>query len=296
MNNKKISTTALAKKLDLKKFELDSLLQEHGYVSRSDEGWELTPAGTERGGEYTENEKFGRYIVWPEDLLAETGGSDAPSGLVTATTMGKHFEISRNKINPILSELGWLKKGLKGWVLTDQGQRVGGTQKEHPKTGIPYVVWTAGILQNSALLHTVKELQGNDIQPIQESEPGEKQEAAGFRDKFPATHRCADGHYVRSKAEMLIDNWLYMAETIHAYERKLPVEEDVYCDFYLPTGKVYIEFWGYEDNPKYQKRKEAKQQIYRKYGFSLIELTDKEVQNLDDILPRLLLKHGIQTY
>ena len=47
-----------------------------------------------------------------------------------------------------------------------------------------------------------------------------------------------------SKAEMLIDNWLYMAEIVHAYERKLPIEEDVYCDFYIPKGKVYIEYWG----------------------------------------------------
>jgi len=33
-----------------------------------------------------------------------------------------------------------------------------------------------------------------------------------------------------------------------------------------------------------------------KYGFNLIELEDKEVQNLDDILPRLLLKFGVQAY
>ncbi len=45
---------------------------------------------------------------------------------------------------------------------------------------------------------------------------------------------------------MLIDNWLYMFEEIvhAAMSRKLPVEEDVYCDFYIPTGKFYIEYWG----------------------------------------------------
>ncbi|MGI9276924.1 MAG: hypothetical protein ACR2PT_19020 [Endozoicomonas sp.] len=121
-------------------------------------------------------------------------------------------------------------------------------------------------------------------------------EAEGFRDKFPAKLRTADGHMVRSKAEMLIDNWLYMAEIVHAYERKLPIEEDVYCDFYIPTGKVYIEYWGYENDEKYLNRKEKKLQIYKKYGFSLIELNDEDVKNLDDILPRLLLKFGVQTY
>jgi hypothetical protein len=295
MNNpRKISTTALAKKLALEKRELDSLLQEQGLIVRGDDGWELAPAGIEQGGEYTESPKYGRYIVWPEDLQPESVSSESSAGLVTATTIGKHFEVSRNKINPILAELGWIKKGIKGWMLTDQGKRVGGMQKEHPKTGIPYAIWAGEILQNTALIRTIKELQGNDAPPAPETT--EKQEAPGFREKFPATHRCADGHYVRSKAEMLIDNWLYVAEVIHAYERKLPVEEDVYCDFYLPTGRIYIEYWGYEDDPKYQKRKEAKQQIYAKYGFNLIELADKEVQNLDDILPRLLLKHGIQTY
>ena len=95
---------------------------------------------------------------------------------------------------------------------------------------------------------------------------------------------------------MLVDNWLYIAEIVHAYERKLPIEEDVYSDFYIPTGKVYIEYWGYEDEPKYLARKKKKIELYRKYNFNLIELQDKDVQNLDDVLPRLLLKFGVQTY
>lgn len=95
---------------------------------------------------------------------------------------------------------------------------------------------------------------------------------------------------------MLIDNWLYMAGIVHAYERKLPIEEDLYCDFYLPTGKVYIEFWGLEDDPKYASRKKIKQDLYTKYGFNLIELNDNDVQNLDDVLPRMLLKFDIKAY
>jgi len=33
-----------------------------------------------------------------------------------------------------------------------------------------------------------------------------------------------------------------------------------------------------------------------KYGFNLIKLQDKDVQNLDDVFPKLLLKYGIQPY
>jgi len=58
----------------------------------------------------------------------------------------------------------------------------------------------------------------------------------GFREKFEAKHRTQDGHYVRSKAEMIIDNLLYQYGIVHAYERKLPIEEDVYSDFYIPPG------------------------------------------------------------
>jgi DNA modification methylase len=70
----------------------------------------------------------------------------------------------------------------------------------------------------------------------------------------------------------------------------------MYCDFYLPAGKVYIEFWGMEIDAKYCERKKEKIAIYEQYGFSLIELNDQDISNLDDVLPRLLLKHGITTY
>jgi hypothetical protein len=56
------------------------------------------------------------------------------------------------------------------------------------------------------------------------------------------------------------------------------------------------QYWGYENDQKYIARKQKKIDLYNKYGFNLIELQDKEVQNLDDILPRLLLKYGVQAY
>ncbi|MBN2824217.1 MAG: hypothetical protein JXQ76_02750 [Campylobacterales bacterium] len=87
-----------------------------------------------------------------------------------------------------------------------------------------------------------------------------------------------------------------MAELVHAYERKLPIVEEIYCDFYLPSGKVYIEYWGIEEDAKYLQRKQAKKAIYEKYNFNLIELNDEDVLNLDDVLPRLLLKFDVQTY
>ena len=39
-----------------------------------------------------------------------------------------------------------------------------------------------------------------------------------------------------------------------AHEKRVPIKEDVYCDFYIPKGKIYIEFWGYEDDETYLER------------------------------------------
>jgi hypothetical protein len=109
------------------------------------------------------------------------------------------------------------------------------------QTGIPYVCWDESILTNKRLLETVQSVQGVSNSEEKEMKPTE---TVGFRDKFEAKQRTADGHYVRSRAEMLIDNWLYMSEIVHAYERRLPIEEEVYCDFYLPVGKVYYRILG----------------------------------------------------
>ena len=171
---------------------------------------------------------------------------------------------------------------------------MGGVQAEAKQSGVPFVRWHESIIKVSALIETISQVKGTVSK--ERIFGSTSKEEKSFREKFEAKLRATDGHFVRSKAEMLIDNWLYMAEIVHAYERKLPIEEDVYCDFYIPTGKVYIEYWGYENNPKYIARKKIKQEIYQKYAFSLIEVEDKDVQNLDDILPRLLLKFGVQAY
>ena len=156
-----------------------------------------------------------------------------------------------------------------------------------------YVRWPESIIDSKPFSDIINHLSKSSVR---DADVQHEKKEVGFRDKFEAKHRTADGHFVRSKAEMLIDNWLYMAEIVHAYERKLPIVEDVYSDFYIPTGKVYIEYWGYEDEPKYLARKQKKVKLYKKYNFNLIELQDKDVQNLDDIFPKLLLKYGVHAY
>lgn len=212
-----------------------------------------------------------------------------PNATLTATTIGEKFNLNNRRMNLVFSELGWIIRDRKGWVLTPQGKAMGAVNKAHHQTGVPYVLWPESILNNKALQSTVKSLLGEGEESVAKND----KESMSFREKFIPTHRATDGHWVRSKAEMLIDNWLYMSGIAHAYERQLPVEEELFCDFYIPEGKVYIEYWGMEKDPKYASRKKEKIEIYQKYGFNLIELTDEHIKNLDDYLPKVLLKHNI---
>jgi hypothetical protein len=289
-----LSTTALSKELNMQTKVVFEKLQTSGLIDRLDDNWVLTDKGKEKGGVIKTHPKVGTYIAWDSNLISDAMFNEGNTErLITATALSNHFSISKLRVNPVLSELGLIQKGVKGWVLTKLGESIGGKQFEHEKTGVPYVCWPENVLTNKRLVETMNEIQGQNSEEEIKEEP---KATIGFREKFEAKHRSADGHYVRSRGEMLIDNWLYMSEIVHAYERKLPIEEDVYCDFYLPVGKVYIEYWGLENDAKYLNRKKEKLRIYEKYGFNLIEIEDNDIQNLDDILPRKLLKFGIQAY
>lgn len=221
------------------------------------------------------------------------------SKLLNATAIGKYFNISSQRLNLILAELGWIEKDISGWTVTKLGKTLGGRQYEHETSGGNYVLWADNILQNKNLTSVFKEIptaaEQQRVQQIEKDTLPVKS-PDNFREKFPATLRTKDGHMVRSRAEVIIDNALYDYKLAHAYERKLPIDEDVYSDFFIPTENVYIEFWGMEDDPKYSERKKAKKAIYEKYDFKLIELNDHDISNLDDNLPKKLLKFNIKVY
>ena len=64
----------------------------------------------------------------------------------------------------------------------------------------------------------------------------------------------------------------------------------MYCDFYLPKEKIYIEFWGYEEDSKYLNRKNKKIKLYKENELNLIEIDNKTINNIDDFLPKEILK------
>ncbi|MFX0211065.1 MAG: hypothetical protein ACFFDT_34115 [Candidatus Hodarchaeota archaeon] len=116
-----------------------------------------------------------------------------------------------------------------------------------------------------------------------------------FRKKYPRKYRTQDGHYVRTKSEAIIDNWLYNHLIVHAYERKLPIEENVYCDFFVPQGECYIEYWGMKEE-EYLKREKKKRDLYQRHKLNLIELTETDIENIDDVLPVRLRRFLPKTF
>lgn len=295
-----ISTTSLANDIDIPVNELFTKLKEIGWIERRNDKWILTEAGKKHGGQIRNNAKYGDYIVWPEDISIENLSKYQKPKLINATNIGKHFNISSQRLNLILSELGWIEKELAGWEVTKLGKSLGGRQFEHETSGGTYVLWPESILLNKNLTNIFNETstQNNEKteQKVSHEQQIVKKHVDGFREKFPASMRTKDGHLVRSRAEVIIDNALYDYKLAHAYERKVPIEEDVYSDFFIPTENVYIEYWGLENDPKYAERKKEKLGLYKKYDFKLIELTDEDISNLDDHLPKKLLKFNIKIY
>jgi len=120
-----------------------------------------------------------------------------------------------------------------------------------------------------------------------------------LNEKFPATFKAIDGHYVRSEAEQTIDNFLFRNGIIHAYEKRLPGDKCFYCDFYIPprnkiTQSIYIEYWGMENDETNLERKNTKLEIYKREQLQLIEITKNNLKNLRAYLTeKLRLFHVI---
>jgi len=293
---KTISTTALSKELGINSKELFDKLVDLNLIYRKDEKWHLTSKGKDVGGKMVSNEKYGDFIAWPDNFDPLTISDNSKNGLINATKIADKFDISNQRVNNILSELGWIDQAIKGWNITTLGKKVGGVQKEH-QSGGTYVLWPETILNNSMFLKAI-----NPTEYLEPEKPIEthtqNSNTRKSENKYPDTLlKTKDGHLVRSRAEMIIDNLLYDYGLTHAYERELTVAETVLSDFYIPARNkakaVYIEFWGISDNEKYLDRKKIKQEIYKKNNLNLIELDDSHIPNLDSYLRKALLKFEI---
>jgi hypothetical protein len=295
------STTRLAGLFGLERNELVTKLIEKELLVIDNRSWKLTEQGKKNGGELKDSPEGYSFIVWPvsiNDVLGITHEeSKQKSEYLTTKNIAKEFGITPQRLSLILAEIGWIKKHIKGWSVTNSGSQIGGVEREFTDNGTHYVTWPHEILSNRILCAVIDSMTEDFAQEDEVSkELNTEKRIRTFRTKNPGKYRTKDGHWVRSRAEIIIDDALYDYGIAHSYERRLPVEEEVYSDFYLPGQSVYIEFWGLENDPKYLERKKQKIAIYKKYNLSLIELSDEHLVTLDDHLPRFLLKYGIRVY
>ncbi len=107
-------------------------------------------------------------------------------------------------------------------------------------------------------------------------------------------YKSLDGHKVRSQAELDIDDILYNALILHAYEKEVTQisseERVVLSDWFVPVyGDVgiYIEYWGL-NSPTYIKNKEAKIKLYLDNDIPLIQIEMDEIKDKTKLTIRLL--------
>jgi len=293
-----ISTSALANEHDIKSSDLFEKFKSIGWIERKSDKWVLTELGKQKGGQTRTSQKFGEFIVWPENISFDNYQQKNTTKLLSATTIGKHFNISSQRLNLLLNDLGWIEKTVAGWRITALGKTLGGKQFEHETSGGTYVLWPETILKNKDILELFEEKPKNNNSNAIVGK-SDTETVSDFRKTYPTEYRTKDGHYVRSKAEQIIDDSLYLWGIPHAYEKKVPnTDENVYSDFHVPSGKgrpkaVYIEYWGLENDEKYNQRKHKKIEIYNSLGLNLIQLNDADIKNIEDALQKYLRQHEI---
>ncbi|MFX1364131.1 MAG: hypothetical protein ACFFCE_15270 [Promethearchaeota archaeon] len=106
--------------------------------------------------------------------------------------------------------------------------------------------------------------------------------------KIATSFKCLDGHIVKSRGELIIDNHLYRLGLEHKYEDTIKIRGNLLkYDWYLPEYEIYIEYWGYFGKD-YMKRKEEKLELYRKGKIHLISIEDIMLEDVYSNLEREL--------
>ncbi|MFW9988495.1 MAG: hypothetical protein ACFFC3_07555 [Candidatus Odinarchaeota archaeon] len=108
--------------------------------------------------------------------------------------------------------------------------------------------------------------------------------------QIATSFKCLDGHIVKSRGELIIDNQLYRLGIKHEYEDTIIIRGNhLKYDWYLPEYKIYIEYWGYFGKD-YMKRKEEKLKLYSKGNLNLISIEDIMLKDIYSNLEKELTK------
>lgn len=273
---KHLSTTALARQMGKESKELFVLLANSGWILKVDDRWQLTEKGKFEGGIYVNHPKFGDYIAWPEAVQEHPLLRELPEAPLSASNLGLKLGLPARLVNLLLAERGWISRGVRGWLVTPAGRALGGQQQESDQSGVPFVTWPETLAAHPPLLSAAAQLRGQVEDPKSAS---------------------LDGHAVNNKAERMIDNWLYVAGLVHARNRPMELTEPApVADFYLPACSLCIEYWDPEAKPAALTAKLEKLASYQRFGQNYLEVRDSDLENLDEVLARALLRAGLAVY
>ncbi len=103
----------------------------------------------------------------------------------------------------------------------------------------------------------------------------------------PRNCNAEDTHLLRSSDEVRIDDWFYRNRDCigeHEVERRVPVDREMYCDWFLPQRNIYVEYWGLMDEEWYRAARRVKEELYRQANLTLISIEPEDMGNLDEIL------------
>ncbi len=294
-SGQKLSTSALAKALDIPLQQLFGTLRDCGWIRKVEDGWVLTAKGEFEGGEYVHSKRYGRYIVWPEALLEHQLLRGIESNrLLNSAQLARKYQISAREVRRLLGDIGLLHRTFNGWELTREGERLGGVAIDSDNGDI---TWPEGLLENDLVV-----AQFEYLQRANEAHESEAQAADLFAgiSEFDAR----DGHRLHSRNEWLVCDWLYFAGIAHACHYQLPLSlstkqlqahfHEQRADFWLPAAQVYIEVGGDEKDAAEISAAMQRIEIYRKQQWRFVEVRAEHFEHLDDYLTRELREFGAQ--
>jgi hypothetical protein len=295
----KLSTSALARALELPVQQLFVTLRDYGWIERRADNWLLTPKGEYEGGSYRDSRRFGRYIVWPATLAEHPLLSAIESNQrITAANLRRFFPaLHPRQINRALAEIGLQQHSLLGWELTALGHQWGGQQAESENSGAFYVTWPHEIVDHPVVQRELSRLSASGSpEPVAGEAGGEADLFAGapVAEAAPRDYRGVDGHVLDNALQQQVCDWLYLAQLAHAHHRALPCEDALYADFYLPQGNVYIDCWTEDIPPGQLAGRLRRRERYRNLGLRVLEVNAGDREHLDEVLGRGLLAFGIR--
>lgn len=335
-----LSTTRLAEIAGVSPAEFRSVMTLAGFIALEGNNYIITPDGERAGGTYKPG-RNGQYIVFPPSIVTDPRLKSAPAAYrvnsnatTSASKIAEQYGCGAAKINALLAQLGWIRRGIRGWVVTPQGETRGGVQRDNTKTGETYALWPAAILTDVILKRAIDQAAG-----ITDAAPPAGETAASIRARREPTtsiaadvpesfhrevklfsiandchirdviidallnhlqpnaihHHCTDGHGARCPAMAIVDNWLYTAGIVHAANHRLATEQETFVDLYIPADRLCLLFAESNAQADAVARRRQLVSDLLEAGYKAHLVEDSDLLIPDEGIPRMLAKLGAES-